>query len=68
MVKGWYGIMAMLSVVECALLLTVLNLFGWGAYVACCILTVANSFSLFGLELHAAVVVAGDKFVDGRET
>ena len=50
MVKGWSGIMVMLSVVECALLLAVLDLFGWGAYIAWCILTVANSFSLFGIE------------------
>ena len=50
MVKGWAGIMAMLSVVECVLLLPVLNLFGWYVYVACCIVTVVNSFSVFGIE------------------
>ena len=50
MVKGWAGIMAMLSVVECVLLLPVFNLFGWCVYVACCILTVVNSFSVFGIE------------------
>ena len=28
----------------------VLNLFGWCVYVACCIVTVVNSFSVFGIE------------------
>ena len=50
MVNGWSGIMAMLSAVECMLLLPVLNLFGWCVYVACCIVTVVNSFSVFGIE------------------
>ena len=50
MVKGWSGIMVKLSVVECALLMPVLDLFGWCAYAACCIVTVANSFSVFGIE------------------
>jgi len=50
MVKGWASIMAMLAAVECALLLPVLNLLGWWAYAACCVLTVANSFSIFGIE------------------
>ena len=50
MVNGWAGIMAMLSAVECVLLLPVLNLFGWCVYVACCIVTVVNSFSVFGIE------------------
>ena len=50
MVNGWSGIMAMISAVECVLLLPVLNLFGWCVYVACCIVTVVNSFSVFGIE------------------
>ena len=50
MVNGWSGIMAMISAVECVLLLPVLNLFGWCVYVACCIVTVVNSFLVFGIE------------------
>ena len=50
MVKGWSGIMVKLSVVECALLMPVLDVFGWCAYAACCIVTMANSFSMFGIE------------------
>lgn len=50
MVKGWSSIMVMLSAVECALLLPVLNLLGPYVYAACCIATVVNSFSIFGIE------------------
>ena len=50
MVNGWSGIIAVLSAFECMLLLPVLNLFGWCVYVACCIVTVVNSFSVFGIE------------------
>ena len=50
MVNGWSGVIAVLSAVECMLLLPVLNLFGWYVYVACCIVTVVNSFSVFGIE------------------
>lgn len=51
MVRGWFGIVAGLAVIECGLLLPLFNLFGMGIYMLCCIVTVANSLSLFGIEM-----------------